>query len=401
MLNITDNEKEQQLFPLFRLGFRPFFLGGAVFAVISMVLWGMLLSGSITLPSQLPPAMWHAHEMLFGFAGAIILGFLLTAVQNWTGYPGLKSTKLAILFSLWLVARIAMFVLPPDLFWLTMILELSWMPLAALALGIAVVHVKQWKNLFFVPLLLAMTLINGMILFGFKSYDYIMSLQAIWSMLFLVFFIIAVMGGRVIPFFTSKGTNTQKVQPIAVIDKLSLAPLLLLAIVNWFVFLGEALNPILALLALIAGVANLIKLLRWKPQITLSVPLLWSLHLSYLILSLGLIFYAIALVLPRFNAITMIHLTAIGGFGGVILAMISRVSLGHTGRTLNPSKWMSIAFIAVIISAIARAIFPLFMPNLSLMTYWISILFWSIAYTLFVIIYAKMLSTARLDKRPG
>jgi len=80
MLNITDNEKEQQLFPLFRLGFRPFFLGGAVFAVISMILWGMLLSGTITMPSQLPPAMWHAHEMLFGFAGAIILGFLLTAV---------------------------------------------------------------------------------------------------------------------------------------------------------------------------------------------------------------------------------------------------------------------------------------------------------------------------------
>jgi len=118
-------------------------------------------------------------------------------------------------------------------------------------------------------------------------------------------------------------------------------------------------------------------------------------------LSLGLIFYAIALVSPSFNAITMIHLTAIGGFGGVILAMISRVSLGHTGRILEPSKWMSIAFIAVIISAIVRAVFPFFMPNLPLMTYWISILFWSIAYTLFVIVYAKMLSTARLDKRPG
>ena len=238
MINITYNEKEQQLFPLFLLGFRPFFLGGAIFAVISMALWGMLLSGSSTLPSQLPPAMWHAHEMLFGFSGAIILGFLLTALQNWTGYPGLKGAKLAILFSLWLVARVAMFILLPDLLWLTMILELSWMPLAALALGVAVVHAKQWKNLFFVPLLLAMSLLNGLVLFGFKSYDYVMSLQAIWSMLFLVFFIIAVMGGRIIPFFTSKGTNTQKVQPIAVIDNLSLAPLLLLSIVTWFAFLG-------------------------------------------------------------------------------------------------------------------------------------------------------------------
>ena len=154
MIQITDNAQEQQLLPLFRLGFRPFFLAGALFAVISMVLWGMLLSGKITLPSQLPMTQWHAHEMLFGFAGAIILGFLLTAVQNWTGYPGLKGKKLALLFSLWLVARFALFLLPPELFWLTMILELSWMPLAALVLAQAVLHAKQWRNLFFVPLLL-------------------------------------------------------------------------------------------------------------------------------------------------------------------------------------------------------------------------------------------------------
>ncbi|PKF62863.1 hypothetical protein CW745_05430 [Psychromonas sp. psych-6C06] len=397
MIQITDNAQEQQLLPLFRLGFRPFFLIGALFAVVSMLLWGMLLSGTISMPSQLPLSQWHAHEMLFGFSGAIILGFLLTAVQNWTGYPGLKGTKLAILFTLWCLARIALFILPPEWFWLTVILELSWMPLAALVLGKAVLHAKQWRNLFFVPLLLVMTLLNAMTLIAFKEYDYILSQQAIWSMLFLVFFIIAVMGGRVLPFFTAKGTGTEKVLPLVALEYVSLAPLLLLAALTWF----PNMAVVSALLAGLAGIANLIRVIRWKPTITLPVALLWSLHLGYILLSIGLILYATSFFIPSFNPTTMIHLTAIGGFGGVILAMISRVSLGHTGRPLIPSKWMSIAFIATAISGLVRVIFPFLMPDLLLMAYWISILFWCAAFTLFVLCYAKMLLSARLDNRPG
>lgn len=397
MIQITDNAKEQQLIPVFRLAFRPFFLAGSIFSVISLLLWGAILSGKITMPSMLAPSIWHAHEMLFGFAGAIILGFLLTAVQNWTGYPGLKGAKLAFIFSLWLAGRIALFVLPPELFWLTMLLELSWMPLAALSLGIAVVHGKQWRNLFFVPLLLVMSILNALSLWGVKDNDYITSLNAIWSMLFLVFFIIALMGGRVIPFFTSKGTSTDKVQPILALELASLAPLLLLAVLTWI----PETNDISAVLAIIAGSANTIRLIRWKPLITLPVPLLWSLHLSYLLLSTGLLFYALALFFPAFNVVTMIHLTAIGGIAGVILAMISRVSLGHTGRSLTPSKWMNIAFIFIALSALVRVFLPLFSPNLALMTYWVSILCWSIAFILFIIFYARMLVSARLDNRPG
>ncbi|MFT6985083.1 MAG: hypothetical protein ACJAT7_000890 [Psychromonas sp.] len=397
MLQITDNIKEQQLLPLFRLAFRPFFLAGAVFSLVSMLVWGLLLSAKITLPSLLPASLWHAHEMLFGFAGAIILGFLLTAVQNWTGYPGLKGKKLAALLFLWLAGRIAMFALPPPFYWLTFILELSWMPLAALVLGKAVIHAKQWRNLFFVPLLLLMSILNAVSLYGFLHYDYILSQHAIWSMLFLVFFIIAAMGGRVIPFFTSKGTGTEKVQPHNYLEYLALAPLLLLAIFIWL----PNLSVISAALALLAGVANLIRVLRWKPLITLSVPLLWSLHFSYLLLSLGLVFYSLGLFIPTINATTMIHLAAIAGIGGIILAMISRVSLGHTGRPLNPSKWMNIAFFATIISALVRLIFPYLMPDLILMAYWISILFWCCAFVLFVLFYAKMLLSARTDQRPG
>lgn len=205
------------------------------------------------------------------------------------------------------------------------------------------------------------------------------------------------MGGRVIPFFTSKGTNTDKVQPIQALEYLALVPLLLLAIFTWF----PSLSVISGVLAILAGTANLIRVIRWKPALTLPVPLLWSLHLSYILLSSGLLFYALALFIPSINATTMIHLTAIAGFGGVILAMISRVSLGHTGHPLIPSKWMNIAFIATAISGVVRVVFPILMPQLIIMTYWISILFWCVAFILFVLLYAKMLLSPRLDKRPG
>lgn len=397
MIQIGNNEVEQQLIPLFRLGFRPFFLIGSIFAVFSVFLWVLLLTGKITLPSQLPPSLWHAHEMLFGFAGAIILGFLLTAVQNWTGTPGLKGKKLAGLFALWLSARLALIILPPNLFWLTFILEISWMPIAGIVLAIAIISAEQWKNLFFAPLLIIMSLLNAISLIGIKSNDYLTAQQAIWCMLFLVMFIIAVMGGRVIPFFTAKGTNTTKVTLILSLEYLSLAPLLLLATLTWFPTLSNFAVP----LALLAGLANLVRLIRWKPLLTLPIPLLWSLHLSYFMLSIGLIFYSLGLIIPSLNSTSMIHLSAIGGVGGVILAMISRVSLGHTGRTLTTSKWMNIAFIATALSAISRVTLPYLPPYSPMMAYAISALLWISAFTLFISFYAKMLLSARLDKRPG
>ena len=397
MIQISDNAKEQQLIPIFRLGFRPFFLAGTIFSIVSMLLWILVLTGKVTLPSQLPASIWHAHEMLFGFAGAIILGFLLTAVQNWTGVPGLKGKKLAILFSLWLAARIALFALPPHLFWLTLILEISWMPLAAIALAKAVISAKQWKNLFFAPLLLLMSALNLTSLLAMQSYEYLIAQQAVWSMLFLVIFIIAVMGGRVIPFFTAKGTSTDKATVILALEYLCLAPLLLLSILVWFPSLSEFSIPF----ALLAGLANLVRLVRWKPLLTLPVPLLWSLHLSYFLLSIGLVFYALGLLIPALNSVTLIHLSAIGGIGGVILAMISRVTLGHTGRSLTPSKWMNIAFISTVLSALSRVILPYVMPNAPMMAYAVSALFWCSAFILFVVFYAKMLLSARLDKRPG
>jgi uncharacterized protein involved in response to NO len=271
------------------------------------------------------------------------------------------------------------------------------MPIAGVLLGMALIYAEQWKNLFFAPLLIIMTLLNAISLISMQSYDYSIAQQAIWCMLFLVLFMIAVMGGRVIPFFTAKGTHTEKTKAILTLEYLSLAPLLMLAVVTWFPSLSFFLSP----LAVLAGSANLIRLCRWNPLITFQVPLLWSLHLSYFLLSIGLIFYGLSLMFPLINSTSMIHLSAIGGVGGIILSMISRVSLGHTGRSLMTVKWMSIAFMATAMSAITRVAVPYLLPQSVMLTYMISGLLWISAFTLFVIFYAKILLSPRIDNRPG
>ena len=131
MMQILDNEKEQQITPIFRLAFRPFFLGASIFSAISMIVWTLFWSGSADV-SQLMygnPIWWHSHEMLIGFTCAIIIGFLLTAVQNWTGNPGIRGGKLAVIFLFWLVARIGLMLGSPNMVW--MIIDLVWIPLAA------------------------------------------------------------------------------------------------------------------------------------------------------------------------------------------------------------------------------------------------------------------------------
>ncbi|MCK5663255.1 MAG: NnrS family protein, partial [Thiotrichaceae bacterium] len=355
-----------------------------------------LLTGAFTLPSAINLTLWHAHEMLFGFSGAIIVGFLLTAVQNWTGQPGVKGLYLALLVLLWLLARLSITLLPQPLYIVTLMLELSWMPLAAMILGKSVLSVRMWRNLFFVPFLLVMALLNALSLYGLMNPEYLIAKKALWSMFFLVVFLVSVMGGRVIPFFTAKGTQSTKVNAIKFLDYAALMPLPLIAISFWLPFA----DTIIPIFAIISGAANMLRGLRWKILTTFKVPLLWSLHLSYLMLSLGVLLYGISFFVIQLNPTSMLHLTAISGIGGIILTMISRVSLGHTGHALTPSKWMSVAFILMILSGVVRTVSSYSSANI-MVFYWISISLWTAAFILFLLLYSKILMSARKDKRLG
>ncbi len=401
MMQITDLKKEQKIPPLLRLGFRPFFLGGALFSVIAILLWLFMYKGAVTFSPFGGGYWWHIHEMLFGFGAAIIAGFLLTAVQNWTGSIGAQGNTLLILILLWVAGRIV--VLWPDLLGnnLTSLVDLTFLPAVAYVLGKPIIAVKQYRNLFFIPLLLLFTIINGE-MHGAIYYPQTFSLTfASYSGVMLVTFLMSVMAGRVAPMFTANGTKTQKVTPLPWLDNitngslaLAMLSLVLQPVVGFSaVFLGT--------LLIIAGICQTTRWLRWKPWITLGVPLLWSIHISIKFICFGLIVLGLSYLIPEIPSNHAWHLLTIGGMGGLILAMISRVSLGHTGRPLTPPRTMILAFALINLAALIRVFGPWGLPEKTLLFIDISGGFWVMAFIIFILNYGPMLMSARKDGRPG
>jgi uncharacterized protein involved in response to NO len=399
-MQITDLQKEQKIPPLLRLGFRPFFLAGAVFSVIAIMLWVLMYRGTVTLSPLGGAYWWHIHEMIFGFGGAIVAGFLLTAVQNWTGVRGAQGSSLLLLFILWLAGRLV--ILMPDFSgnMLATIIDLSFLPMVATVLAKPILAIKQYRNLFFVPLLALFTLANLEMHLAIYNNTFSIIYSG-YAGLMLITFLMSVMAGRVAPMFTANGTKTTKIAPIAWLDIAANGSLALIM----FSLLLEPLigfsSIVFGVLLIISGFFQIMRWLRWRPWITLSVPLLWSLHAAMKFISVGLILLGVAYLLPSVPTNHIWHLLTVGGMGGLILAMISRVSLGHTGQPLVPPKLMVVAYISISLAAVVRAFGPWLLPEKSMMFIDISATLWMLAFLIFVITYGPMLLTARKDGRPG
>ena len=397
MHQILDSHKEEQIVPLFRLGFRPFFLLGALFSCLAMLGWLGQLNNWFALPGIGNPIWWHAHEMLFGFGAAIVAGFLLTAVQNWTAHPGVRSWPLALIVGLWVLPRC---LLP----WLgegnliLMALDLAWLPLCAWFLAKPVIMTRQWRNLFFVPLLLIMTLLNGASWLWRDDWSAVEHLLITTVLLFTT--LIAVMGGRVIPFFTARGTGQEKAPPSPWLERGALASLWLILLL-WLLPDSWTNSLYMVPLYIVAAGLHLGRQLRWRPGTTLAQPLLWSLHLAYLFIPLGLLALAAqATGLPLSLSLAS-HLLSAGCMGTMILGMIARVSLGHSGRALHVGRRITMAFALVIVSALVRVLIPLYWPTLTLTGWNLSGWSWIAAYGLFVWVYTPILTRPRADGRPG
>ncbi|PST96165.1 NnrS family protein [Photobacterium iliopiscarium] len=398
-MQIIDRAQEEKIPPLFRLAFRPFFIGAAIYAVISIALWGMFWAGNSHVSQFMygNPLWWHSHEMLFGFSGAVIVGFLLTAVQTWTGQTGVKGAKLAFLFSLWLIARLGLMVATPSYVW--MIIDCAWIIVATLFLAMPIIKVKQWRNLFFVPVLIMFTLLNIKYhLMVLKVIPYDLKATALMT-LTIIAAVVIVVGGRVIPFFTSRGTKTETITRIPMLEYAALIPIWILLIFTLFPVTVP--SSLLAATYLIAAVTNLVRMCRWRSFKTITVPLLWSLHGAYLSMIIGLAWLGGSYINHSMNPTIGIHIIAIGGIGAMILAMMARVSLGHTGRKLQIGRWMIIAFISLLGSLLARTLFVVVMPVATIDAYVISAVLWVIAFTIFAIVYFPVLTKARVDGHPG
>ncbi len=383
--------------PILRLAFRPFFWLGALFSILSISVWALSYTGYIHFKPFANAHFWHLHEMLFGFVAAIISGFLLTAVQTWAKVPSVKGWPLCTLVLLWLSARFFMaFPIIPN--WLIVALDMSFLPLVAYFFAKPIITAKLWRNLMFVPILLLMAATNGLMFSTLNNFDGLSYLTVSHIMVLLITLVMCILGGRVFPMFTANGTRTPKIEPIVWLEKSSIILVLLSVIlVSGLVSVP---NEVIAVIVGAAGLANLVRAVRWRIWVTLKTPLVWSLHISYLSICVGLILLAGTYVGLSISKSIAFHVITVGGMGLMILAMTSRVSLGHTGRTIAVGKWMTSAFLMMLIAIVCRTVLPLININ----PVWIvlsSALFWAIAYTMFVVYYARILFSARPDGGHG
>ncbi|AZE49319.1 NnrS protein [Pseudomonas chlororaphis] len=396
-MQVLDRRAAMAIVPLLRLAFRPFFLAGCVLALLVVPLWLTALQG--TLGDWQPAGGWlgwHRHELLFGFGLAIIAGFLLTAVQTWTGQPGLSGKPLAALALLWLAARLAWLGGAP---WpLLAVLELGF-PLALAGLmGRMLWKVRQQRNYPIVLVLLLLAAADGLSVAGLLQGHEGWQRQGVLSGLWLVAAMMSLIGGRVIPFFTQRGLGrVAAVAPWPWLDYLLLAGSALVALLY---AAGPALvaNTWVGALFLLLAAGHLLRLWRWQDRGLWRVPLLWSLHLAYAWLALACLGMALWYFGAPLNPSLALHGLTIGAMAGLILAMIARVSLGHTGRPLEPPAGMTLAFILLNLACLSRVLLVLWLPVAAL---WLAGLCWALAFALYVWRYGPMLLRARVDGHPG
>lgn len=409
MLNISDSDLNNRVVPLFRLAFRPFFLGAAVFSLVALGLWGMFWLTGLSWSPYGGWIWWHMHEMLFGFTVAIIVGFLLTAIQNWTGQPSISSWSLLALFCLWLTPRFLLLFSIGSMTFLSLV-DVSFLVVSAAIMAFLVIRSGQKQQLIFVGLLLLLAFSNAQMHWAIMSGNGLLARTASHGGLFLIVLMIVVMGGRVIPFFTANGTNTIRKDPIPIVERLSLLTVAVLALLNITGWVDEISSLILGLIFILTGVVNLMRFLNWRPWVTFNISLLWSLHLAYLMIVIGFflaglhfIFLATAFHNPfTLNYPTILHSFTVGGMGLLIMAMMARVSLGHTGRKLTVGTWMSISFLSIAGAYVCRVLLPILIPSAShYLSYLLSIVFWLLGYGIFVALYFPILTRARVDGKPG
>lgn len=395
-MQILDKRKAMRIPPLLRLGFRPFFLLGSLLAVLAIVVWILALQGLQPLPQPAGGWLaWHRHELVFGFAGAIIVGFLLTAVQTWTGRPSLSGKPLAALVAVWILARLAWWLGSPVLLILA---NLAFLVAATLAMAHLLWAVRQSRNYPVVAVLVLLTLADLLVLVGVAQGQDGWQRQGVWAAVWLVAAMMGLIGGRVIPFFTQRGLGrVVMVQPWPWLDWALLGLTALLAVLH---AAGVALlaQPWLALPFAALALGHGIRLVRWFDVGLLRVPLLWSLHLAYawlVVACLGMALWHGGLIAGASQAL---HALTVGAMGGLILAMLARVSLGHTGRPLELPPGLPMAFVLLNLGGLFRVVGVGFwyLPSL-----WLAAACWVCAFGLYLYRYAPMLCRTRADGHPG
>ncbi|MEZ5787950.1 MAG: NnrS family protein [Xanthobacteraceae bacterium] len=378
---------------LFSYGFRPFFLFGAFYAGAVLLLWLPMFEGRLGLPTGLSPTDWHVHEMLYGYIAAIVTGFLLTAIPNWTGRLPLNGLPLIVLFALWVVGRIAV-AFSDMIGWApAALLDIIFLFVVLAAAGREIVAGENWRNLRVLAIVAILALTNvGYHLEAHWRGDAAYSRRLAFSAILLLVMLI---GGRIIPSFTRNWLVKQNPgrlpAPFDRIDALSIAGGTI-ALAAWTIFPDAAAT---GLLLIAAGLIHAARLVRWAGDRTGRDPLVLILHVAYAFVPIGFLLTGAAALSPSVPATAGFHAWSVGAIGTMTLAVMTRASRGHTGRTLEAPFSTQVLFAAIIISALLR-ISAALLPDAGQPLLWVAGIAWVAAFWGFCAVYGPMLMRPRL-----
>ena len=390
------NNKPVFDYPLFAMGFRAFFALAGLSALALIAVWNSLSNGALHIENYYSGSIWHAHEMLLGYSVAVIAGFLLTAVRNWTNTQTTTPDQLASLCFLWIYGRVLPFYaeLVPDV--LIAAVDLAFLPTLAFFITAPLFKTGNYRNLIFTALLLLMTLGNALIhaeILAMTSSTASIGLNLVVTIIVVMILVIA---GRVFPFFTERGLSgvvcirNPGLDIAAIVVSLGVFVLLMLNVSGL----------LLTIFAVLAVVLNVMRVSAWYDGRIWFVPLLWVLYVGYgwLILGFGLV------GLNAYSIVSLslaLHAFTVGGIGILTLGMMARVALGHTGRSLKASNVMVIAFVLINFAALLRVLLPTLLPAWYGGFVLASSYCWLAAFSLFVYYYTPILTEPRVDGQPG
>ena len=385
--------------PVFTLGFRPFYLVAAVFAVISLPVWLGFYVGVISSGGYLAGLDWHSHEMVFGFATAVIAGFLLTAVKNWTGLPTLTGSSLAALVLLWISGRVLMLSGPPVL---AAIIDFLFIPALAIAIAIPITQSGNIRNFKILVVLGGLMVANSVFhqaMLGALPFQ--LTRVSVLAALDVIVILIAIVAGRVIPAFTGNAVPAARPHSVYIVEAAAIISLVLVLAVGVSSPWWSIPTSIWIGLLLVAALAHVVRLLLWDPFKTRGNALLWMLPVAYAWIPVSLVLRAAAASPLHIAASSASHALTVGAVASLMVAMMTRSALGHTGRALKAGRIEVGAFVTLQIAAIVRIVPGIVWPQHYRAFLIGSAVLWSLAFTIFVFGYWSILTRPRIDDPSG
>ncbi|MDE0310303.1 MAG: NnrS family protein [Acidiferrobacterales bacterium] len=376
----------------FSHGFRPFFLFAALWALLSMMLWILMLLDFVTLPIAVDPISWHAHEALFGYLSAVLAGFLLTAVPNWTDRPPLDARILLLLFLLWILGRVAVLFgsfLPTV--WIG-VFDLSFLLMLALLILREIGAARNWRNLPVVAIV--GVLLAGNAVFHIEAANDACPVSGYGTRIGVgaAVMMITLIGGRIVPAFT--GNWLKQHNKIAIPASFGWFDMLALAttLIGLVVWIGSPASAVTGVLLLVAGFIQTVRLIRWRGFAAASEALVWILHAGYAFVPLGMLAIGFVLLQQKHQALASVqHLWMAGAIGVMTLAVMTRATLGHTGRQLTANSATIIVYLLVIVSVLMRSAVGM-APDHSIVLWTASSFLWCAGFAIFLLTYGPMLT---------